>query len=128
MWEVLEGETWTQLHFSGPGRIYRETDRETDANKSRQRPGNRHADTRETQPRLHRANRAGFGRGEGRGEGLNCRCPWGLCGSGLEGAGLHRCSSGPDKDMLPTRVPLSTAPKTTPGHSILGRGSVLTQW
>lgn len=59
---------------------------------------------------------------------MNTRCPWDFPGSGLEGAGLHRCSSGPDKNMLPTRVPPSTPTMTMSGPRVLGKGSVLTQW
>lgn len=41
-------QTQTQPHFSGPSRIYRETDTRIDENKSRQRPRNTHTNARET--------------------------------------------------------------------------------
>lgn len=41
----LLGGACSQLHSSRPSRIFTEPVTETDANKSRQRPGNRHIDT-----------------------------------------------------------------------------------
>lgn len=101
----------SQLHFSGTSRIFREPDTETDKNKSRQRPGNRHTDTRETQACPHRTSQAGFGGGLG-GKDLKIH-PRPLWLWFLR-AGLHGSSLDPDKDVLPTRGPIQT-PKSMAG-------------
>lgn len=87
----------SQLHFSRPSRIFREPGTETDANKSRQRPGNRHTDTDPTGKTIQ-----GLEEGEGRRVEDTPRPLWLWSGR----AGLHRCSLGPDKDILPTRDPI----------------------
>lgn len=85
----------SQLHFSRPSRIFREPGTETDASKSRQRPGNRRTDTAPTGQ-----TKQGLEEGEGRRVEDTPRPLWLWSGK----AGLHRCSLGPDKDILPTRT------------------------